>query len=136
MGASITYCMVHLQAIANHLPDTPMMVYGTGRWAHFNVKLHFFFFLFDIFQTRNISRDHKDRFCDSSIKDLVQIKCNFHFFSYSGSTADVLYGMDFEEMDIEIIRQLIRHIFLKKEVNVHLSHFQTNLTCNFQKDAQ
>ncbi len=33
--------MVHLQAIASHLPDTPMMVYGTGRWAHFNVKLHF-----------------------------------------------------------------------------------------------
>ncbi len=42
MGASITYCRVHLQAIASHLPDTPMMVYGTGRWAHFNVKLHFF----------------------------------------------------------------------------------------------
>ncbi len=41
MGASITYGMVHLQAIASHLPDTQMMVYGTGRWAHFNVKLHF-----------------------------------------------------------------------------------------------
>ncbi len=41
MGACITYRMVHLQAIAIHLPDTPMMVYGTGRWAHFNVKLHF-----------------------------------------------------------------------------------------------
>ncbi len=42
MGASITYCMVHLQAVASHLPDIWMMVYGTGRWAHFNVKLHFF----------------------------------------------------------------------------------------------
>ncbi len=42
MGASVTYCMVHLQAIASHLPDTPMTVYGTGRWAHFNVKLHYF----------------------------------------------------------------------------------------------
>ncbi len=40
-SASITCCMVHLQAIASRLPDTPMMVYGTGRWAHFNVKLHF-----------------------------------------------------------------------------------------------
>ncbi len=36
--------MVHLQAIASHLPDTPMMVYDTGRWAHFNVKLHFYKF--------------------------------------------------------------------------------------------
>ncbi len=42
MGASITYCMVNLQAIASHLSDTPMIMYGTGRWAHFNVKLHFF----------------------------------------------------------------------------------------------
>ncbi len=42
MGASITYCMVHLQASASLIPDTPMMVYGTGRWAHFNVKLHFY----------------------------------------------------------------------------------------------
>ncbi len=33
--------MVHLQAVASHLPDTPMMVYGTGRWVHFNIKLHF-----------------------------------------------------------------------------------------------
>ncbi len=33
--------MVYLQAIASHLPHTPMMVYGSGRWAHFNVKLHF-----------------------------------------------------------------------------------------------
>ena len=32
-----------LQAIASHLPDTPMIVYSTGRWAHFNVKLHFFY---------------------------------------------------------------------------------------------
>ncbi len=45
MGASITHCMVHLQAIASHLPDTPMMVYGTVRWAHFNVKLHFSCFM-------------------------------------------------------------------------------------------
>ena len=37
----ISESMVHLQAIASHLPDTPMMVYGTGRWAHFNMKLHF-----------------------------------------------------------------------------------------------
>ncbi len=36
--------MIHLQAIASHLPDTPMMVYGIGRWAHFNVKLHFLMF--------------------------------------------------------------------------------------------
>ncbi len=35
-------CMVHLQAIASHLPDAPIMVYDTGRWAHFHVKLHFF----------------------------------------------------------------------------------------------
>ncbi len=34
--------IIHLQAIASHLPDTPMMAYGTGRWAHFNIKLHFF----------------------------------------------------------------------------------------------
>ncbi len=34
--------MVHLLAVASYLPDTPMMVYGTGRRAHFNVKLHFF----------------------------------------------------------------------------------------------
>ncbi len=33
--------MVHLQAIASHLADTPVMVYCTGRWARFNVKLHF-----------------------------------------------------------------------------------------------
>ncbi len=36
--------MVHLQAIASHLSDTPIMVYGTGRWAHFNIKLYFFMF--------------------------------------------------------------------------------------------
>ncbi len=37
----MSWGMVHLEAIASHLPDTPMIVYGTGRWAHFNVKLHF-----------------------------------------------------------------------------------------------
>ncbi len=39
--SNITYCMVHLQAIVSHLLDTKMMVYGNGRWSHFNVKLHF-----------------------------------------------------------------------------------------------
>ncbi len=34
--------MVHLQAMTSNLPVTPMMVYGTGRWARINVKLHFF----------------------------------------------------------------------------------------------
>ncbi len=42
MAASITYCMVHLQAFASYSPDTPAMSFGSGRWAHFNVKLHFF----------------------------------------------------------------------------------------------
>ena len=36
-----TYCMVHLQAVTSHLPVKPMTVYGTGRWAHINVKMHF-----------------------------------------------------------------------------------------------
>ncbi len=35
--------MVHLQAITSHLPVTPMTIYGTGRWAHINVKLHLLF---------------------------------------------------------------------------------------------
>ena len=35
--------MVHVQAITSHLPVTVNKVYDTGRWAHFNVKLHFSF---------------------------------------------------------------------------------------------
>ncbi len=32
----------YLKRYTSHLPVTPMMVYGTGRWAHINVKLlHF-----------------------------------------------------------------------------------------------
>ncbi len=47
--------MVHLQTIASHVPDI-WMVYGTGRWAHFNAKLHFCKYLFkknDFKQKRN-----------------------------------------------------------------------------------
>ena len=48
--SSQTYCMVHLQAIASHLPDIRMVVYGTGRSAHFKVKLHFFNYFSNSFQ--------------------------------------------------------------------------------------
>ena len=34
-----SYLRKYLQALTSHLPVTPMMVYGTGRWAHINVKL-------------------------------------------------------------------------------------------------
>ncbi len=37
--------MVRAQAINSHSPVTVKKVYDTGRWAHFNVKLHFFFSL-------------------------------------------------------------------------------------------
>ena len=30
--------------LSSHLPGAPMMVFRTGRWAHFNVKLLFFSF--------------------------------------------------------------------------------------------
>ncbi len=33
------YSIVHLQAIASHLPVTLIKDYNTGRWAHLNVKL-------------------------------------------------------------------------------------------------
>ncbi len=34
------YCIVHLQAIASHLPVTLIKDYDTGKWAHLSVKLH------------------------------------------------------------------------------------------------
>ena len=43
MRASTMYSIIHLHAIASHLPVTLIMNQYTGRWAHLNVKLlHFF----------------------------------------------------------------------------------------------
>ena len=39
MCASTMYIIVHLQAIASHLPVALIKDYDTGRWAHINVKL-------------------------------------------------------------------------------------------------
>ena len=50
--------MVHLQAIPSHLPDIQMMVYGTYRWAHFNVKLHFFPVWHDFQCVKGLLRGH------------------------------------------------------------------------------
>ncbi len=74
--------MLHLQAIASHLPDTPMMVYGTGRWAHFNVKLHFLPFDLDLYSlpshcegqnSRQKSRSKVKRFSHESADRCYQI---------------------------------------------------------------
>ena len=37
----LKFNMAHAQTIASHLPVTVIKVCGTGRWAHFNIKLHF-----------------------------------------------------------------------------------------------
>ena len=76
--------MVHLQAIASHLPDTPMMVYGTSSWAHFNVKLHFFswrfflswllvgFFLSQIYEKQQINLKQPNTLSNTSIWFMIQ----------------------------------------------------------------
>ncbi len=39
MCASTMYSIIHMQAIASHLPVTLIKDQYTGRWAHLNVKL-------------------------------------------------------------------------------------------------
>ena len=62
--------MAHLQVMSSNLPVTPMMVYGTGRWAHINVKLHFFCDLKTIFScfTGRFPVGKSDKSCQNQLK--------------------------------------------------------------------